>query len=523
MADAADERLDAAKRRVGRTLCEKWRLERLLGVGGMAAVYAATHRNNLKTVAIKMLHPELSAHPDVKRRFLREGYIANRVGHPGAVSVLDDGTDDDDGAVFFVMELCEGETLQARNEAFGGRIPPAELLELTDKLLDVLVAAHDQGIVHRDLKPDNVFITNDGQVKVLDFGIARLLDATEGTTQAGVLMGTPAYMPPEQVKGLTDRIDGRTDLWAVGAILFSLLTGRRVHEATAPGELIVKAMTDAAPKLATVLPSVHPAIAAVVDRALAFEQDGRFPDARAMQRAVRDALAQIRDVPLGATVHAPAAASSDPLPIVASAASGRSSQPAPSRARKRRGLLALGLVVFAVFAASVAGARARSFFAADGVVDAARTLASEALSVGEVDPQALAKTGVGDGPAGEPLSSAVESAAGGAAGGEVALPLPSEGALDAGVGATGDAVNTNDVAASREADDDEDAEDEEDDEVEPLAVVAHVDGGVAKATASRPAARLTKPRLVKHVGKDKRIRKGSPKRVQPTKKPQRRK
>src|SRR5262249_31230490 len=146
--------------------------DRLLGIGGMAAVYAATHRNGSRG-AIKMLHTEMSIDAEVKRRFLREGYVANAVDHPGTVKVLDDDTAED-GSVFIVMELLEGETLEARADRQGGRIPPGELLPLIDQLLDVLAAAHARGVVHRDIKPENVFVTTAGAVKLLDFGIARL-------------------------------------------------------------------------------------------------------------------------------------------------------------------------------------------------------------------------------------------------------------------------------------------------------------------------------------------------------------
>ena len=134
-------------------------LDKLLGVGGMAVVYRATHRNG-NEVAIKMLHPELSFEPNIKERFLREGYAANKVKHAGAVTVFDDDVADD-GAAFLVMELLEGETLQGRMERKGGKLPPAEVLALAEQLLGVLAAAHDKGIVHRDLKPENVFLNRD--------------------------------------------------------------------------------------------------------------------------------------------------------------------------------------------------------------------------------------------------------------------------------------------------------------------------------------------------------------------------
>ncbi|HEY2514825.1 MAG TPA: protein kinase, partial [Polyangiaceae bacterium] len=141
--------------RVGTVVREKWRLDRLLGVGGMAAVFAAMHRNGNR-VAIKMLHRDLADVGELRTRFLREGYLANAVEHPGAVSVLDDDATAD-GTVFLVMELLEGETLERRWERNGRQLPVLEVLSAVDGLLDVLAAAHAKGLVHRDVKPENVF------------------------------------------------------------------------------------------------------------------------------------------------------------------------------------------------------------------------------------------------------------------------------------------------------------------------------------------------------------------------------
>jgi serine/threonine-protein kinase len=223
--------------RVGQVLKEKWRLDSLLGVGGMAAVYAATHRNQ-KRVAVKVLLPELSNDTEVRTRFLREGYAANTIGHPGAVSVLDDDVTED-GSAFLVMELLEGETVEARWERKGNRLPLSEVLFIADQLLDVLASAHEKGIVHRDIKPENLFLARGIGLKVLDFGIARVFEGTRSKTEtkAGLIMGTPAFMAPEQALAKWDEVDGRTDLWAVGAMIFTLLSGEHVHEAATGNEV----------------------------------------------------------------------------------------------------------------------------------------------------------------------------------------------------------------------------------------------------------------------------------------------
>ena len=278
-----------AQVRVGQVLKEKWRLDVLLGVGGMAAVYAATHRNGSR-VAIKLLHPELSTHHQVRTRFLREGYVANAVGHEGAVRIADDDVAED-GAAFLVMELLDGETLEDRRVRSGGRLDEDEVLSVTDQLLDVLIAAHAKGVIHRDLKPDNVFVTRVGQVKVLDFGIARLREVTSKSTAtvSGATKGTPAFMPPEQARGLWDEVDGRSDLWAVGATMFNLLTGQVVHEGRTANEALLLAMTKEPPPLESVLPGASPAVGHLVNRAVAFEKDRRWKDAGRMQEALRSA------------------------------------------------------------------------------------------------------------------------------------------------------------------------------------------------------------------------------------------
>jgi eukaryotic-like serine/threonine-protein kinase len=312
-ADSFDEELrELCRARLGTTLKSKWRLDALLGMGGMACVYSATHRNG-KRAAVKLLHPLISHEPSLRKRFLREGYLANKVRHPGAVEVIDDDVTED-GAVFLVMELLEGESLQARNSRLKV-LAPGEVLRIADQLLDVLVAAHAEGIVHRDLKPDNVFLHRDGRVKVLDFGIARLREpASVKATATGTSMGTPAYMPPEQARGLWEEVDARSDLWAVGATMFVALTGRDVHRARTINELLLAAMTKKAPPLSEIAPHLPPEVCAVVDRALAFDRDERFPDARAMQAAVRAALATLPARAEIAEDDTAAASTTDTLP-----------------------------------------------------------------------------------------------------------------------------------------------------------------------------------------------------------------
>ncbi|MBK8994515.1 MAG: serine/threonine protein kinase [Myxococcales bacterium] len=287
-----------AKTRVGTVLREKWRIDAVLGVGGMAAVYAATHRNGTRA-AVKVLHPELVTHPSIRSRFLKEGYVANRIDHPGAVRVTDDDTAED-GSMFLVMELLDGESLEDRRVRLGGALDVDEVLSAADQVLDVLAHAHEKGIVHRDIKPENVFLTRAGAVKVLDFGIARLreLSTASTATRAGTTMGTPAFMAPEHARGLWDEVDAQSDLWSVGAAMYCMLSGRVVHEGRTTNEVLLAAMTKPAPQLCVTQPSVPEAVGAIVDRALMFDKAQRWPDARAMQDAIRRAYHRIHGAPI---------------------------------------------------------------------------------------------------------------------------------------------------------------------------------------------------------------------------------
>jgi eukaryotic-like serine/threonine-protein kinase len=276
-----------AELRIGTVLRGKYHIDRVLGVGGMAVVYAATHRNQ-KQFAVKMLHPEISIRGDVRARFLREGYAANSVRHPGAVAVLDDDVADD-GAAFLVMELLDGTNVETLCDRLGQKLPLRDALCITHQLLDVLDAAHANAVVHRDIKPANLLLLRDGQLKVLDFGIARLRDAavSQPSTRTGSMLGTPAFMAPEQAMARAGEIDAQTDVWAAGATLFTMISGRLVHEGENAQQILVRAATTRAPSLGSIAPQVPPPIVEIVAKALSFDKAGRWRSAAAM----RDALA----------------------------------------------------------------------------------------------------------------------------------------------------------------------------------------------------------------------------------------
>jgi serine/threonine-protein kinase len=286
-----------AERRIGNVIAGKWRVDSLLGSGSMAAVYSVTHRNGARA-ALKILHPNLCTDPAVCERFLGEGYLTNSVKHAGICRVLDDGMTDD-GCVFLVMDLLEGRTLEAYREEHGGQLPLVEGLDVADKLMGVLAAVHEAGIVHRDLKLQNVFICDDGAVKLLDFGVARLFDGDskgKQSTMFGVVLGTPSFMSPEQALGARDKVDHRSDIWSLGATLFTAFTGQTVHLGPNVQAKLVAAATVQARSIALVRQDLPAPIAAAIDRALRFEREERWPSVDAFRRALRDAR---RDLGLG--------------------------------------------------------------------------------------------------------------------------------------------------------------------------------------------------------------------------------
>lgn len=275
-----------AQGRIGQVVGGRLLLERVLGVGGTASVYAARHRNG-RSLAVKVLHSAFSHHPNIRQRFLLEGYAANKVDHPDAVAILDEG-EDEQGNVFIVMELLHGQSLLERLNAHGP-LAKGEVISIALRVLDVLGQAHDRGVVHRDIKPGNLFQTEEGAIKVLDFGIARVEGGPGAfSTRPGTTLGTPAFMAPELAAGRLGELDALTDLWAVGATMFQLLTGETVHPSDTDTQLIVLAATRPPRSLATLRPDLEPWLVKVVDRALAFERRARWPNARAMSAALSE-------------------------------------------------------------------------------------------------------------------------------------------------------------------------------------------------------------------------------------------
>ena len=274
---------------VGRTIDGKYRIDALLGKGGMGAVFRAENTRIGKPVAIKILVRAYERGSESERRFSREARIVGSLGHPNIVEIFDLGALED-GAPYQVMELLEGRTLAERIRREGA-LEVDEALDVADQVLSALGAAHQRGIVHRDLKPDNVFLATRGGVpvvKLLDFGISKNLareDETLSLTRPGAVVGTPYYLSPEQAKG--DPIDHRADIWSMGVVLYETLTGALPFQAENYNRLMMQILTTRPRPLRERRASIPEDVEAFVLRALAFDAAGRFQGAAEMRRAIR--------------------------------------------------------------------------------------------------------------------------------------------------------------------------------------------------------------------------------------------
>jgi eukaryotic-like serine/threonine-protein kinase len=267
----------------GTVVAGKLRVMRLLGAGGMGAVYEVEHEFTKHRRALKLLHKEMLEHPHVVARFLREASAAGHIGNPHIVETFDAGRLET-GEPYIVMELLHGETLAARL-ARKKRLPLGELSDLVRQACDGVQAAHAAGIIHRDLKPDNLFLVErDGKtfVKILDFGISKFdatLTGAAGTTKEGHALGTPYYMSPEQVNGDKD-LDARTDVYALGVILYECATGERPFVADYLPKLAVLIHQGTPTPVTHVRPELPPAFGLVVARAMAKDRAQRYASAK---------------------------------------------------------------------------------------------------------------------------------------------------------------------------------------------------------------------------------------------------
>jgi serine/threonine-protein kinase len=334
----------------GTLVAGKLRVVRLLGQGGMGAVYEVEHEFTKHRRALKLLHADMLHHPNVVARFLREASAAGRIGNKHIIESFDAGTLES-GEPYLVMELLDGETLEAKLER-DGTLSLEEIADLLGQACDGVQAAHDAGIVHRDLKPENLFTIQrrDGPlVKILDFGISKFDPAVTGAdavTREGSTLGTPYYMSPEQVNG-DKELDARADVYALGVILYECASGRRPYEASALPRLSVLIHEGKPTPLGELRPDLPAAFVEVVARAMAKDRNRRF--ARAAD--LGDALASFGSSALDVTVEQPVPGSehrSSKRPVV------RISDPAASQPPTARPAAAISIPKAA--APSVAGA-----------------------------------------------------------------------------------------------------------------------------------------------------------------------
>ncbi|MBI2896814.1 MAG: protein kinase [Deltaproteobacteria bacterium] len=269
--------------RVGDIVDGKYRIVRQIGQGGMGSVYEAENITLGRSLALKVLEPHLARSAALVERFMREARAAATVTHPNVVYVFDVGWLQDGRLPYIAMELLDGQSLASAVKAGGLQV--ARAAAIAAQILDALEAAHAKGIIHRDLKPANVFLLRGDVVKVLDFGISKMVGASDKLTATGSVLGTPSYMSPEQARGAR-AVDHRTDLYGVGAILYEMLSGTAPYEGDSYNEILFKIATESPQPIASVRPDVPEAVANLLDRSLRRNPAERFSTAREM----RDAL-----------------------------------------------------------------------------------------------------------------------------------------------------------------------------------------------------------------------------------------
>jgi serine/threonine protein kinase len=283
---------------VGETLGGRYKIQSLIGQGGMASVYKAYDPNLHRAVAVKVIHPHLSNNPEFFRRFEEEATAVAQLRHPNIVQVYDFSHDED--LYYMVMEFVMGETLQTRLKRLNEtkrRMPNKEAITFTAEICDAAYYAHQRGMIHRDIKPANIMLDVNGRAILMDFGIARLADTTQHTA-TGTVLGTATYMAPEQIQGL--QIDARADIYSIGITLFEILSGRPPFEADSAMTLMMMHLNDPVPDLRQIHADTPPGLVTITNKALAKNRDERYQSASEMADALRKLPDQIQQTPVAA-------------------------------------------------------------------------------------------------------------------------------------------------------------------------------------------------------------------------------
>jgi eukaryotic-like serine/threonine-protein kinase len=364
-------------------IAERYRLEGRLGFGGMSTVHVATDLRLERRVAVKLLAEHLAEDPTFVSRFQREAQAAARLVHPNIVQVFDSGQDESTGQYFIVMEYIEGSSCAEilRDQSW---IEVDEAIAIIDQACEGLHYAHRHGVVHRDVKPGNLLRAREGEVKLADFGIAKATEQSS-ITQVGSVLGTAAYLAPEQARG--EEAGPRADLYALGVVTYQLISGRLPYEASSLTELALKQQQEAPPMLDTLVAAVRPELADAVAIALALDPADRYQTAREMGRALTDGEHGIASSHRPPDARAPTEATSllagargparsraaDRATVPAGAVKPRRPRPAPARAvaasaaaasppaaegpptrRRSRGRLLFALLALLALAAAIA-------------------------------------------------------------------------------------------------------------------------------------------------------------------------
>jgi len=301
-----------------------YRIVEQLGSGGMATVYKGYQPSLDRYVAIKVMHPMFKGNPQFFERFKREARIVAKLEHPNIIPIHD--FNEHKGEPYLVMRYVEGDTLKPRLE--GQPMPPNDVLRIIRPVCSALNYAHNQGVLHRDIKPSNIMVTTDGTIFVTDFGLARMVEAGESTLSQDMMVGTPQYISPEQAQGVKE-LDGRTDIYSLGVVLYEMLTGRVPFSADTPFATVHDHIYTPLPPPSSVNPNINPAVERMLLKALAKDPQDRYATAKDLLEAVEVSLeAQTAQSPTVAQTPAPVAVST-PAPEEKTTLSSRKSSATP--------------------------------------------------------------------------------------------------------------------------------------------------------------------------------------------------